>query len=635
MMRSIRELEDYTCTLYDTRDQLKKYVFDRSDRAFAAGDEARDRICSQEELRNRQRTMKEALLTSLGGLPNCVAPLNARTTRIVQGEGYGVENLIFESRPKDYVTANLYIPDGLEKPTGAVLFLCGHEYEGKHSPYYHEVCLRFVQAGLIVLAMDPIGQGERLSGFVNRDGTPLWGTAEHQRLGVQAHLLGESVARYFVHDAMRAIDYLQSRPEVNPACIGVTGNSGGGTQTALMMVCDERIAAAAPGTFIMNRQEYMHAGGVQDGEQVWVGLSAEGFDHEDLLLCFVPKPLLVLACTSDFFPIEGTRRTVSRASRFWSLLGEPGRIELVEDASTHRFTDSLAIAAAEFFSQELLGKKCYVDAERRLKPLSPKELMCTETGGVCTSFPDATTLYARNRQEFKKRRAESAGEWLQARVMQGRQPCDFNTRRINLGTVGGLDVEYLLWWSQPGLMNSGYLFQGRGQVADGHEAVAIGLWPGGTTALEDSWTWVDAMCQQHKRVFVLNCSGMGPHTPHAIYGKPPHGLFGVMHKLTDDLLWLGDSLAALRIYDLLRCLDMLEAEFGPLTERVELRTQGRYALYGMLGSLLDARLGLDSETPGFDVIEDFFSPSLAEEELMTTVFPGVLKYLDLNEWKGR
>lgn len=296
---TIRELENADsrlALLYDTGDQLKKFIYDCADRMFAEGDKARDAMGSIEALDVRRRFLKEKFIESLGGLPSVDSPLHARTVDRIRCEGYTIEKVIFESRPQAYVTANLYLPDGITSPRGAVLFLCGHHQRAKHEPEYQEVCQYLVRAGLVVLAQDPIGQGERFSYYERSLGatTADWGVYEHDYAGCQSWALGDAIARYFVHVAIRGIHYLCTRPEVDPARIGVTGNSGGGTQTSMMMVCDPRITAAAPATFVMNRKTFMDTGMAQDSEQIWPGMTAYGFDHEDILLAMAPKPVLVL-----------------------------------------------------------------------------------------------------------------------------------------------------------------------------------------------------------------------------------------------------------------------------------------------------------------------------------------------------
>src|SRR5262245_20602631 len=189
---------------YDVRDQLQRHIYRRSELAFAAGDAARDAITTRAELVTRQERIRERFAASLGGLPPMDTPLNARTVGVVTGEGFRVEKVIFESRPQNYVTANLYLPDGLSEPRGPVLFLCGHHEQAKHHPEYQTVCLYLVQAGLVVLAQDPIGQGERMTYYEPSLGDEVvqWGTREHDYAGTQCLALGDSLARYFLHDSM-------------------------------------------------------------------------------------------------------------------------------------------------------------------------------------------------------------------------------------------------------------------------------------------------------------------------------------------------------------------------------------------------------------------------------------------------
>ncbi|WP_010272589.1 alpha/beta hydrolase family protein [Paenibacillus senegalensis] len=681
MKMKIDELEQYCCTLYDTRDQLKQYVFSRADEAFAAGDRARDRLITREDVLRRQQEFRKAFFQALGGWPDddvrtdsriraeygqkvlhnnyetkCEdairrtgedCPLNARTIGMIRESGLTIENIVFEARRGHYVTGNLYLPQVREQRSAAILFLCGHEKEGKHSPYYQRVIRHFVRAGLVVFAIDPPGQGERLSfcGHPERDGEVAWGTQEHQHYGVQCHFLGESVARYFLHDAARALDYLCARPEVDPSRIGVTGNSGGGTQTAMMMVGDDRIAAAAPATFIMNRQQYMHAGGVQDAEQVWPGLTALGYDHEDLLLAFAPKPLLILAAEYDFFPIEATRRTVERSMRYWKLLGEPDLLQLVTDTSTHHYTDRMANEAAAFFVRHLQVKVAQSDV--RLEAISPKKLWCSATGQVHRDMKDARTIGDENAdrcEQWRHIRAarpqklarNQAREWLSSQVYSGRRPCDWNPRVVELGKVEGLRVDYRLWWSQEGIMNSAYVFHGvnNGTQKEEHPGklpLTVAIWQGGTRKLQKHWPWIAQTCGKGRSVLVVNLSGMGPHEPYPIYGKPPYSFFGVLHKLTDDLIWLGDSLAALRTYDVLRCVGAI-AHFGEwLSEDIRFHAEGREAIYIQLAALLDDSIRISSEMRPISFKDLITAPPGDENELMSVVWPGILRVLDIGE----
>ena len=250
-MMSLRQLERYKNPLYGTKEQFKRFIFDLADDNFTAGDQARDRVLTIDQHAERKAQMKETFLRSIGGLPAMDTPLNIQQAGEVCGNGFLIEKLIFESRPGAYVTSHLYVPDGLAGPSGAVLLLCGHSENGKSDDNYQVVCQHLVHAGLIVMAIDPIGQGERVSYFESGSSIEKvrWGVREHDQAGMMCLPLGQNIARYFIHDAMRAIDVLCTREEVDRSRIGVTGNSGGGTQTSMMMICDDRVAAAAPGTF--------------------------------------------------------------------------------------------------------------------------------------------------------------------------------------------------------------------------------------------------------------------------------------------------------------------------------------------------------------------------------------------------
>ncbi|MEF3304976.1 alpha/beta hydrolase [Paenibacillus sp. GYB003] len=637
--------------IYDVKDQLKRWVYDRSKAAFEQGDKDRDAITSVQGHQARVKLMREKLLECVGGLPPSDRPLNARRTGTLAFDGYTIDKIVFESRPSVYVTSSLYKPERLQGPTAAVLFLCGHAENAKQYAPYQTVCRRLVAEGLIVLAMDPIGQGERFSYYEPETGQAAVrpGTHEHDHAGSACLPLGDSLARYFIHDAMRAVDYLSGLPEVDPRRIGVTGNSGGGLQTSLMMLCDDRIAAAAPGTFIMNRESYMYAGQGQDAEQIWRGMTKLGFDHEDLVLAMAPRPVIVLAVTSDFFPIEGTRRTVARTKRFWDMYGVADMPALAEDRSVHQYTPALADAAAAFFAEHLLGRKASDRKAADIVPHAPELLNCTSSGQVRGDYGDARAVFDENVDRLREIEEKLAGipdeqrkkralEWLRERVEGSRIVPDLNPRHLQLFPADGLRVESYIWWSQEGIFNHGFAF--RDAAYDGAKLpVTIGLWERGTTKLKDKFDWIRNVCSQGRIVFVLDVTGDGVCTPHPINALKLWDWYGTVHKLTTDLFWLDDSLAAVRCHDVLRALDMARELPDCEASSVRLHARGRFNLYAEIAAALDDRIAAVETADGTDSVAAWVRSRYYDtSDTVGHILPGMLQVFDLPDlrrWRGR
>lgn len=643
---TIHELEHYSPGngFYDVKDQLRCYIYKITENAACMGDAARDAINETNELEKRNSFIREKLIKSLGGLPPGGTPLNPQITGIIQCNGFRIEKVIFESRPGVYVTANLYVPDGIEYPAGAVLFLCGHHKRAKHEDEYQVVCQYLVRAGLVVLAQDPVGQGERLSYYEKSiNGTTVrWGIYEHDYAGIQCWPLGDASARYFLHDAMRGVDYLCTRPEVNPGKIGVTGNSGGGTQTALMMICDPRIAVAAPGTFITSRIAHLYTGGPADAEHIWPGMSVYGFDHEDMLISMVPKPVLVLAATSDFFPIEGTRRTVERARRFWEMYGKSDNIELFEDDSPHKYTRSMAKKAAEFFSKHLLAAKTLpiLFKEEEIKPIASSHLWCTNSGQVKGEIPGAKFIYHENcsrLDEIEEERKTIPGEqrkkmalkWLKEKVYYNRKPCEYNCRHFMNTQVDELVAQASIWRAQEGIFNYGVLLRNY-QFAGMDIPVTIAVWDGGTAQMHHHIRWIKETCNSGRAVMVLDTSGVGNILPNSFRSMPPHDFYGVIFKFANDFMWLGDSIAALRTYDVLRAIEAVQQFPGIKKEDVRLYAYGRQGLYAQLAAALNENIKNIDVRESIDSFASFVrSHHYDRYDIMSIIFPGILKYFDL------
>ncbi|MFM8271215.1 MAG: alpha/beta hydrolase family protein, partial [Gemmata sp.] len=178
-------------------------------------------------------------------------PLNAKVTGKLERDAYTVEKVIFESRPQFFVTANLYLPKGAKGPRPGVVGSCGHSHNGKAEPAYQSFCQGLARMGYVVLIFDPIGQGERLQyAHIEKGHRPGVGVGEHLLAGNQQFLVGEFVGNWRAWDGIRALDYLLTRPEVDPKHVGITGNSGGGTMTTWLCGVEQRWTMAAPSCFV-------------------------------------------------------------------------------------------------------------------------------------------------------------------------------------------------------------------------------------------------------------------------------------------------------------------------------------------------------------------------------------------------
>jgi dienelactone hydrolase len=278
-------------------------------------------IHTRAEAEARQIKVRKQILSLIGQLPERT-PLNAKTLGITQADGFRIEKVLFESQPGFRVTALLYIPD--KKSNGqklpAILIAPGHGPSGKTGDY--ATAASFARNGFIVLSYDPIGQGERLQypdtakPEVSLATRP---TGEHGEAGLQPSLIGDAVARYFLWDAMRAIDYLSQRPEVDSKRIGAFGCSGGGAMTALVGALDPRIAAVGVACYTTSFDTLLPSIGPQDGEQSIPHFIASGLDFPDWVELAAPRPYAVIATYSDMFPFAGARSTVIEARRFYSL----------------------------------------------------------------------------------------------------------------------------------------------------------------------------------------------------------------------------------------------------------------------------------------------------------------------------
>jgi cephalosporin-C deacetylase-like acetyl esterase len=371
-----------------------------------------------EDVVRRQRLLKEQFIAALGGFPERT-PLNPRVTGRIDRDNFSVEKVLYESRPEHHVTAALYLPKG-PGPFPGVLVPCGHSANGKAIEAYQRACILLVKNGMAVLCYDPIGQGERIQ-LLNEQGKPAipGSTTEHTMVGVGALLVGSSCATYHIWDGIRSLDYLASRPEVDPNRLGCTGNSGGGTLTSYLMALDDRVQAAAPSCFITSLERLYATIGPQDAEQHITGQIEFGLEHADYLMLRAPKPTLICVGTKDYFDIEGAWTSYREAKQIYGLMGFGERVEIFEFNDPHGFSVPRRQAAMRWMRRWLL-KQDDAPVETAFPIFTDQELQVTRTGQVLDDLKglsafDLTRMHAETLGQERKKHPLK-GDALQAAV---------------------------------------------------------------------------------------------------------------------------------------------------------------------------------------------------------------------------
>lgn len=390
---------------------MHTYLMERLREAVDRHDATYEAIKTPEQATAYQQRMRQFFIDQLGGFPERT-PLNSKIAGKQDRGAYRVEKVVFESRPRHYVTAVLYLPN-TAPPHPGVLVPCGHSANGKAEGAYQRACILLATNGFVVLCYDPIDQGERHQ-LLSDQGKPLAaGTTGHSMIGVGSILLGLNTASYRVWDGMRAIDYLQSRPEVDGERIGCTGNSGGGTLTSYLMALDDRIVCAAPSCYLTSFRRLMEKAGPQDLEQNIHGQIAYGLDHAEYVMIRATKPTLMCCATRDFFDINGSWESFRQAKRFYTRLGFSERVDLIETDAPHGFSTQLRTGATRWMRRWLLNKDdAITEPQPEVAVAKDAEMLCTPQGEVMR-LPGARSVYDFN-ADFESRLAQGRKKLWQA-----------------------------------------------------------------------------------------------------------------------------------------------------------------------------------------------------------------------------
>ncbi|HHV96051.1 MAG TPA: prolyl oligopeptidase family serine peptidase [Clostridiaceae bacterium] len=627
--------------------QLETYIDLLTKKNLDKGDKVRASIKTAEDLEQHRHRIRESFLRAIGGLPP-MGDVKVTVTKTHVTEGLICENIVLETLPNFYATANVYKPEDAKGVLPAVLMVCGHSALGRMYEVYQRVQRRIAKAGFVVMGLDPIGQGERISYLEEGQKELAVGpcTLEHEYAGIQCLLTGLTITRYFVHDGICALNYLASREDVDEMRIGVTGSSGGGTQTAmLMMTVPEKIAAAAPGTFITDRMAILYSRAPQDLEQIWPGMAADGFDHADILACMAPKPVLLLTDDSDFFPLEGVERTIKKAKPLWDLFGKGEALEIFTDKSKHAYTWNLANAAADFFSRALKGTPSKF--MEYISTSDPKDLYATESGNVVKSLnskiihdfvlDELKAIDAKNSELSSEERRENAKKFVYEQVNNYEPYPLYIKRSYDEVSVLNMNMELFTWFQQEGILNFGALLKSPGTNPG---KIVIAAWEGGVSMLHCNLDLVMKYCEKGYGVFVIDLVGTGSHSNNYYKEYEPDYFHTRFSTFANNLLVNGDNIVAMRVRGICRALDALEKIMGKENnkednaENIEfgIITKGKYNLYALMTKLIDNRIKFVDEYEPLESVRYIAERKYYNNHnIKAIVMPGMLRYFDIDD----
>lgn len=631
-------------------DMLEAYLAGGLNKLAAQWDGKRAALLdSAADVRTRNAFVREKLLGMLGGFPE-KTPLNAVTVKAAEKDGYRVENVMFCSRPDFWVTGNLYLPSSGSGPFPGIISPCGHYPAARMVPQYQSAYISLVKSGFAVLAYDPIGQGERREYWNPSTGVTEVGGAvfEHSMAGQLLLLLGENLTGYMVWDGMRAIDYLLTRPEVDPKKIGCAGHSGGGTLTKFIAVADERVQCAAILEGGTANAWPTRSIGIGDVEQNLFPAALYGVDNVDLHAAIAPRPLLAAI---EHYGLNFDKAADAIRIRY-KQLGAGEKFTTVAADDPHAWTPKLRCATTDWFCRWFYGRNG-PQQEKAYRVSAPEDLYCTPNGSLRYSGKGRTifSLIAEKQSSLRAyrdaprakselaARQEEIRERVRGLLRYERQEQPLNERHVVTTPREGYRVEKVEFLSEQGIYVPTWVFvpEGRHGVLptvvyftdEGVESDGMEF----TGEFGPVWTpgVLDQLARKGYLVIAADVRGVGE-TESPRFTPLTAGKFGQLFDSNTSMAYaawsMNRSLLGMRVQDVVRTIDYATQRDGADIRNLHLIGKGSAALWCLYAAALDSR------ARSLICVQSLLSyAALAQTDrylYSADVFvPGILPHLDL------
>ncbi len=518
---------------------------------------------------------KAYVLAVRAKVARCFPALPARTALKAQITGaldfgeFRMERVVYESRPGFMVSANLYLPPHpAQEELPCVLGLCGHADNGKAYRPYQFFAQSLARKGFVVLILDPVCQGERRQ-FYAEEGVPEQepgprSTIAHNMIGNRMLLTGDFIGSWFVWDAIRGLDYLLARPETDSSRVGVTGCSGGGTQTTHVTALDSRITMVAPDCYVTSWLSNLENELPTDAEQNPPHALAYGLDEADLLLAHAPRPTLILAEENCFFDLRGAQQAFADLSKVHHLLGSPDSAALSVGDRGHEFHQHAREEMYRFFlkhaglhgawqepdMEEIPEVQLHAAQGEVVKFGSQKIFGFTQARAQAMKAQrprlDRNALVATVRQHLKIDCVETPPHYRYLRHSGGHIPPIHKGYQFAIETEPGIQVILTMFGD---LENFCRRPQG-----------AVSLYVGHLSSEQDcaELAWLQRRLRNRERILAADLRGTGQSFPSTCGSRTLLEPYGSDYMYASYASMMGASYLGQRVFDLLRALDFLE-----------------------------------------------------------------------------
>ena len=609
---------------------IQEYYVTRVREVMAARHARIEALKTREDAQRYVQEARRAVKRCFPSMPKRAA-LNARVVAREELPNFTLEKVIFESRPGFLVTGNLYLPANLTGKAPGVLGVCGHSPEGKAYDLYQSFCQGLALRGFVVFIIDPISQGERQQ-VKRKDQTSNWNCCvAHNAMGNPMVLVDDFFGTWRVWDAIRGLDYLLSRPEVDKSRVGVTGNSGGGTLSTYVTALDSRLTMAAPSCFVCSYLANLENELPADAEQNPPGILAAGLDEVDMLLCHAPRPTLLLSQKYDFFDPRAARQAGEDLKRVHNLLGAKGSAEYFEGPRAHGYFQENREAMYGFFTRHagLTGSA----KEKGVHPLLEQTLRVTPRGSILPAGNRPVCEFtAESAAELAKARGKPTSDQVTraARKLLGisavrTAPHYRKLRPPRYGEAPCISAQFAVE-SEPGVQ---VLVSVCGPVVSQNVPPVgpVTLYVGHRGGLDDLQhvRELKALTKGKAPLLLVDPRGMGETAPGTCGNIDFLDAYGSDYLYASTGEMLGESYLGRRVFDLLRAMDCLQANG---VTRMELVGRGMGSVVVAFAALLHPskpRVKIFDYLPSYELLTQSPTPTWP----LSTMLRGVLKHFDL------